>query len=241
VDDDSSRQIFKYHLTKWNKNESYSSENGLENAGDCRVCPPSPDFFHLSLNPVHRRYAARSNRAMCDTFKEKNMKRILVMITIASCLMMVTAVLSRAEDRPDLDRLLKTKECMRCNLDGVVLRGADLNGANLKESRLNGADLSGANLSGADLTWTEMNDIKLTRADLSNADLAMSIMRRAAMDEANLNGASLRGADLTSADLRKANLRNIKRLGMWIRKADLTGATWVDGRVCAPDSISVCR
>jgi hypothetical protein len=28
---------------------------------------------------------------------------------------------------------------------------------------------------------------------------------------------------------------------MWIRNTDLSGATWVDGRVCAPDSISRCR
>ena len=52
------------------------------------------------------------------------------------------------------------------------------------------------------------------------------------MAEARLVSANLRGADLTGAKLR----------GTEFFRADLSGATWVDGtRVCAEGSISFCR
>ena len=45
-------------------------------------------------------------------------------------------------------RLLETKQCERCDLEGVNLAGADLRKAKLSDALLQGANLQGANLKG---------------------------------------------------------------------------------------------
>ena len=51
-----------------------------------------------------------------------------------------------------VNRLLRTKECMGCDLVG-----ADLIGADLRQANLLGADLRGAKLAGADLTRAQLS------------------------------------------------------------------------------------
>ncbi len=87
-----------------------------------------------------------------------------------------------------VNRLLSTRECSGCDLQGVKLERADLNGVNLSNANLTNADLEKANLSNANLSG----------ANLTNADL----------EEANLTGANLRGANFQRADLEDANLTN---------------------------------
>ncbi|MCK9229351.1 MAG: pentapeptide repeat-containing protein [Syntrophales bacterium] len=86
-----------------------------------------------------------------------------------------------------------------------------------------------------------MPDGDLSNTDMSGANLAMAYLLRANMQNAILVGANMRGTDLTRADLRGADLSGIKRLGLWLRKTNLTGATWIDGSVCGENSISKCR
>jgi len=51
------------------------------------------------------------------------------------------------------------------------------------------------------------------------------------LDKANLSGASLVNANLKGAILDGADLRY----------ADLSGATWMNGSICAADSIGQCN
>ena len=74
--------------------------------------------------------------------------------------------------KSDLDKLLETKECQKC----------DLSGANLTEARLDGANLTGANLKEANLT-----DVILIGANLDGADTTGAIFCRTIMPDGSKN------------------------------------------------------
>ena len=53
---------------------------------------------------------------------------------------------------------------------------------------------------------------------------------------------SLAGYDFTNSNLRGAHFINVTEIGEAnFTGADLSGALWVDGRVCAEGSIGVCK
>lgn len=104
---------------------------------------------------------------------------------------------------------------------GVQARNARLDKAQLDEARLKGADLAYASLNSASLRNAELASVNLTGADLTGADLS--------------------GADLSNADLRFAVLTESNLTGVRFNATRLDKATWVDGRVCAPGSMDVCR
>ena len=114
----------------------------------------------------------------------------------------------------DLDKLIKTGECLECDLTG-----ADLTNADLTEANLGNADLTEANLGSADLYEADLSRANLTRANLRGADLRWVDLTGADLTEANLIGASLAGASLTEADLTGANLTEAALTG-----ANRTGA-----------------
>ena len=133
----------------------------------------------------------------------------------------------------DLQKLLKTKKCVKCDLSK-----ADLSFANLSEANLNYADLRRANLkyavlpranlASANLYGTNLQKAVLALANLSEADLRDADLRDANLYGANLSGANLSGANLSGANLTKANLKNADLTGIDldsanIRDADLTG------------------
>lgn len=58
---------------------------------------------------------------------------------------------------------------------------------------------------------------------------------------ADLREANLKDARLSGANLSYANLKGARLDGAVLNDAKLAGATWVDGRVCADDSVGSCR
>ncbi|WP_299489275.1 pentapeptide repeat-containing protein [Acaryochloris sp. IP29b_bin.137] len=86
---------------------------------------------------------------------------------------------AQAENPEHLQRLVKSRSCPGCDLQGadlsaVNLRHANLAGANLTNANLNLADLTGANLAnalmtGTSLAWTDFTDANLEGANLSQA------------------------------------------------------------------------
>jgi len=70
-----------------------------------------------------------------------------------------------------LRRLLKTKQCTRCNLRGASLNGANLVGADLSDADLSNADLRGANMLGAHLTNANMSNAKLGGAIMPDGNI----------------------------------------------------------------------
>jgi len=69
------------------------------------------------------------------------------------------------------------------------------------------------------------------RASLKNADLSGANLTGADLSDTDLANAILTSADLTNADLRRADLTS----------TNLSGATWIDGRICAWRSFRVCK
>ncbi len=107
------------------------------------------------------------------------MRRTIALTAFALAAFATT--LSMAFDGGDIRRLLITKICENCDLEGADLRRKNLSNANLRGAELTDAILYSTNLRGA---------------DLSNANL-----RGAELSSAILFSANLRGADLTGAIL----------------------------------------
>lgn len=75
----------------------------------------------------------------------------------------------------------------------------------------------------------------------SNCSKDGSLLVGAILRNAELVGASLRNANLSYADLSGANLLYADLEGAQLEGARLGDAVWVDGRICAPDSVGQCR
>lgn len=101
----------------------------------------------------------------------------------------------------DLDSLLKTNACPKCDLSGAMLAGMDLSKAKLE----------GANLAGADLAKTSLRMADLAGANLSGALLQGTIFEAADLFQADLSGAQLDGAIFEGAYLAEATIDERQR------------------------------
>lgn len=90
----------------------------------------------------------------------------------------------------NINTLLRTGRCRRCDLSR-----ADLSGADLREVTMVGANLTSARLISADLSGVSLVFANFTVSDLFGANLRRT----------NLSGARLRNANLTDADLSRTN------------------------------------
>jgi uncharacterized protein YjbI with pentapeptide repeats len=138
-------------------------------------------------------------------------RRMIFIFGVTVVSLLISAGLTAAYTKADLEKLKKSKTCEGCNLRGANLSKADLANANLSKADLTGANLAGANLSKADLSGAKLVDAVLSKADLSGAKLI----------NANLSGAYLSDVNLSGADL--------------------TGATWTDGITCKAGSLGKCE
>ena len=86
---------------------------------------------------------------------------------------------------------------------------------NLVGVELEGAMFDGVNLSGVNFTGAELDRASFVGADLTNANFT-----NAELDEANLKGAKIKGAIFNNTELEYT--------------------IWVDGRVCAEESVDGC-
>lgn len=102
---------------------------------------------------------------------------------------------AHAFSQQDLNKLLKTKSCTRCDLAGAPL---------------DHKNLAGVDLSGADLSFAYVRESDLSRARLTDANLAWANLSEAKLKDANLRGANLDFTTLTGADLTGATLYNAK-------------------------------
>lgn len=139
------------------------------------------------------------------------------------------------ETTAQVQQLLDTNACVRCDLRGADLSKADLDRANLEGANLEGADLTEAELNRAYLVGANLEEAILTDADLDNAELILASFDGADLTEARLIGANLTGASLQSANLSQAaldaptvminaNLRNANLSRASLKGVDLAGA-----------------
>jgi uncharacterized protein YjbI with pentapeptide repeats len=124
----------------------------------------------------------------------------------------------------DLTRLLKTNECVGCNLAGAALKDTNLQAANLEGANLQGADLERANLQQTNLLGANLQGADLGKTNIAGANLANANLFDADLEKANLEGANLEGANLEGADLEKTNLASANIQGANFKGADLEDA-----------------
>jgi len=133
-----------------------------------------------------------------------NLMSLRTVTTATFLAVLLSPAVALAENLSDLNQLLSTQTCVRCNLvnAGLVranLAGAQLQGANLTNANLSRADLTGADLSGANLTGASLHGAILTGANLSGAiltgtDLRKAYLSNAQMENTDLETAYIRGA-----------------------------------------------
>ena len=82
---------------------------------------------------------------------------------------------------------------------------------------------------------------QLEKADLKGVDLSNADLRKAELEEADLREANLTDANLQDADLEEANLKGAIIDGANFKGAELEYAVWINGKVCAEGSVTVCR
>jgi len=117
-----------------------------------------------------------------------------------------------------------------CLKSDSQLAGADLTSAKLRNSDLTGVNLMNAALAGADIAYSDLRFTNLSYSNLENA-----ILLGANLTQADFSNADLTQADLSYADLTNANLANAKLDGV-----RFDHAIWINGQICAPDSIGQC-
>jgi len=209
----------RLHLQSQGRLDSYSLTELLE-AGQAANIPP--EFIHQALHELHH--------------PQPNRWRPLAFALITVTLGFGTwHYLSRPPalppSQPDLETLLRQKNCNQCPLNGVDLRGKNLShfnleGANLRGANLTGVNLSNTNLQGADLSGAILEDTNLANVNLSGANLSGAKINRANLAAANLQGVVANGTEIRSANLTGADLKATRLQGSNFTGADLTKTTF---------------
>ena len=132
----------------------------------------------------------------------------------------VTTTENNSNITQQIQRLLETKECIRCDLRGADLSNTDLTNANLEGANLSNANLNNANLEEAYLVSANLSQADLTAADLGAANLTLALLTNSILKESDLQGANLQKADLQKANLEEAYLR----APAFLQEANLEGA-----------------
>lgn len=117
-----------------------------------------------------------------------------------------------------------------CRLDGATLARATLTDAYLPNVQLTRAQLSQAQLNGAEAPYANFALADLRGANVAGANFMGSSLRGAVLADVDFSGANLAYADFTDAQITGAKFNG----------AALGKAIWVDGSVCAADSVGTC-
>jgi hypothetical protein len=124
---------------------------------------------------------------------------------------------------------------------------ANMNWTNCIKPQLNLHDkiLSNAQLRNSQLVSSNMMNTTLSDADMAYADLRFTNLSYSQLQNSLLLGANLKNADLSYADLSNANLSYADLTGANLGGSKLDNtrfdhAIWIDGLICAPQSIGRC-
>jgi len=153
-----------------------------------------------ALKPMRVVGGANAVESLVGVVKGRKSAAVLGLATLGIVAGVGTTLISQPAS--PVKQLLKTKQCIGCNLRGANLEGANLEGANLKDANLEGANLKDANLEGANL-----KDANFWGANLWGANLKGTNLKGGNFWGANLEGANLKGANLESVKLESVNLK----------------------------------
>lgn len=116
----------------------------------------------------------------------------------------------------NVETLLSSGHCRKCDLTGMDLSSQNLAGADLSGSLLNGTDFSASNLQGADLSyvsaveanfsWAFLQDAKAVGASFMKAQFRQVSGRGMNFYQATLDRAQCQGAIFSQAQFKEASL-----------------------------------
>ncbi|MYA24603.1 MAG: pentapeptide repeat-containing protein [Gemmatimonadetes bacterium] len=115
-------------------------------------------------------------------------------------------------------------KCLRIDLQGSHLNGANLQGARLERAFMNEAYLQKADLSEAHLQEADLSGAHLQMADLCHVHLRGAVLNEASLQWAFLCGARLQGAFICDANLQGANLVEARLEGGFLDNSNLQGS-----------------
>ena len=98
------------------------------------------------------------------------------MFTRLTALTIATTMLASSVSADNLQTLMDTNKCIRCNFGLADLSGINLTGADLRSTNLAGADLTDANLTQTNLTGANLGGADLTDANLGKANMNGAIL-----------------------------------------------------------------
>ena len=161
----------------------------------------------------------------------------MTMVRAAGALLIfcILTVPSSGFNTADLEKVKQTNRCGDCDLAGADMAGSVMNDVQMPNARIAGAKMAGADLSSGNLSGAD-----LSGADLSRVDLSYTNLWHVNLSKANLSGGRLIGARLQGANLTGANLTGADRPLLTLR-ANLSGATWPDGKKCLEGSKGACK
>lgn len=124
--------------------------------------------------------------------------RVAIVITCAGVWVAASPASPSIQDppNPNVERLLKTRECRGCDFTGTSIINKDLTGVDVSGASFEGASLYASNLTGANLTGVNFRDAVLKRTDLKDAALDLTDMSGA--DISFAMNANLQSAGTTS-------------------------------------------
>ena len=129
-------------------------------------------------------------------------------------------------------------DLQRCFFDDRDLTAQNLAHAHIVDASFARAGLTGVDFTGADGTHAKFISAVMAKARLDGGNFAEADFTKADLTGASLKGADLRRARFFKAKLNGADLSGARTQGADLLNADLSGATWTDGkRICAPGSI----
>jgi len=192
--------------------------------GESPVPPHQSDYGRIIAEKLHNKKREKWNN---------NFIALLLVLIVATVIGYFFSVTRPVTDEPI--------DCFAPGAPGVNWSNCFMQGASLSGYDLQGSSMMNANFIGADFSRAD-----LSRSDLSYASMLMVNAESVRLHAAKLVGVNLRGANLSKADLSNADLSYANLLASDISDADFTGANlgnarWVDGRICAPGSVSHCR
>jgi uncharacterized protein YjbI with pentapeptide repeats len=155
---------------------------------------------------------------------------------------------------PEIDRIASTpdknfsnkrliKECFNSlTLYGANFEDADVSGSKFKGTQLQGANFRGAIAQGSDFTGAHLRPYKdYTGKEHKGADFTDANLKKTYWITAHLEGAIFKGADLTGATLYNPQTGEKSICDQSGKKADFSGATWVEGQLCEEGSLGYCK
>ncbi len=126
------------------------------------------------------------------------LKVSLLIITLLTDFSGTLAYKILADPYITINKVLKDKKCIQCNLSNINMTNLDLRGVDLSQSDLSHSDLSGSIL----------DEVILRGSNLNQTILVNTSLRASNMKEAKINNTDFRGADLTGAIIDYEALNN---------------------------------